>query len=367
MPITVKHTPVGSLGRLALAAGQAQGRQLQAARDLQLTSIALAAENRVAPLRRATGDRAFALQRAGAAQVARERPDTLIQQKRLLRSVAEAKTAGIYEPAQISRMEILANLGDEKGVMSLLRTASQPTLRRRRIQEELTAVDDLQRSNVAQVQEQLDVVNNRLGQRFLPETQQFLRENPRFADEETTELLAQQGQLGDLLAKSIAQTERMKKGLRLGLTLQEQISFKSKQEAQQEKRTAEELKREVARTKASGELSDKQAIAIDTIRNQEKEQRVNIGRQIASLRKELVPFEDENEEETAERVAPINTQIRQLELQRVTSFGREKERVGKLLTQGRGGVVPTLTDSTGQRWRFTGRYRNNKPVYEVIE
>ena len=131
MPITVRHGAVGALGQLAVQAGQARGQEIRLGRGIQLSNMIFASGERGADVaaNRAEkeADRAFALQRAGAAQIARQsnEPDATLHRQKLRQTVDEAKASGIFDPRQIKQMQIFADLGDDQAIRSLL--AQPPT------------------------------------------------------------------------------------------------------------------------------------------------------------------------------------------------------------------------------------------------
>ena len=372
MAITVKHTPVGALGRLAVQAGQARGQQVRMSRDIQLTQIAMAAEDRVAAIGMAAQDRSFALQQAAATQMAKKRPITREDRSRkqeLRRAVSQAKTAGVYTPAQIKQMQIFADMGDAGAVRSILGKLDRPSARRVEIQEQLGALEEFSRGDIAGVQPQLNEINKQLSLRFTPQAQQFLRENPKFAEPEIKELLDQQQQLEAQVTEAKERIAGRKQLLQLGLTIPEQMAFEARQEAQLTKQEESQLRRLERQAEKVTKITDVEELAIDTMRDREKERRSNIGREISRLSKDLAPFAKEKEKDTEERIKPIQEQIRQLELERIASFGMEKNAVETFLrSRGPTDLKKVVTDATGQRWRFTGRYREDgKPIYEVIE
>ena len=50
MAITVRHTPIEALGKLALQAGKVRGQEIKMGRDIQLLSIMKASEERGADI-----------------------------------------------------------------------------------------------------------------------------------------------------------------------------------------------------------------------------------------------------------------------------------------------------------------------------
>lgn len=373
MPITVRHTPVSALGQLAVLAGQARGQQLQMGRDIQLTGLAMAAEDRAAAVGMAARDRTFAIQQAAASQMAKQRatkPDDLMQRKRLRQFVSEAEATGIYKPAQIKQMQIFAKLGDAQAVRTIAGKLPTIPARQQELQRQSTAVAEIGKSEIAELQKQLDAVNNKLGKRFTPGTQRLLRERPEFMETvspDVQELLAQQQQLQEQIGTVGERTARMGQMLQLGLAVPEQMALESRREAQvvkQEETEQRQLERQIRET---GKLTDREELAVDVMRDQERDRRTIIGREITHLSKDLPMFEGEDAGEHTERIGPVQAQIRQLELERVASFAREKTRLTEFLGRDKKTITQVVTDSAGQQWRFTGRYRNGKPIYEAIE
>ena len=379
MPITVRQSLAGLVGQLAVQAGQVRGRQLQMARDFQLTSLMRAAQERGADVaaRRVERerDRVFAIQRAGAAQIARQRPvepDILAQRQRLKQFVSEAEAAEIYEPAQLKQAQIFANLGDTRMVQSILGKLPQPTARRRELEEQLTAVTEIGRRETSELQKQLDIVTSKLDKQFTPATQRLLRERPEYMETvspDVQESLALQQQLGGQIAAIRGRTATMGQRLELGLSIPEQMAFETRQEAQLARQEDIEHKRILQQAREAGELTEREELAIDVMRDRERDIRTAINKEISRLAATLAPFEDEADDpdKHAERIKPVQEQIRQLELERVKSFASEKRQVEEYLRRDKKAMTPIVTDATGTRWRFTGRYRNGKPLYEEIE
>ncbi len=368
MPITVKQAIPGVLGRLAVRAGQARGRQISAAQDIQFTEMALAAQDRAAAIGMAGRKRTFAIQEAAATDMARRRPaepDMLAQQQKLRRMVSEAKAAGIYDPAQIKQAQIFATLGDTQGVRSILSKLPQETVRRQELEQQLKAVTEIGTSEISELQKQLDAVNKQIP--FTPGTRQLLRERPEYMETitpEQQELLALQQQLEGQIAAIKDRTTQMGKLLQLGLAIPEQLAIERQREAQLSREKETQQRRLERQT---GGLTERQELAIDIIRDQYVDRRKTIDRETTRLSKDLAPYEDESERETAKRIGPIQEQIRLFGLQKIALEANEKRDIANFLGGGKRAVTPIVTDATGQRWRFTGRYQNGKPLYEEIE
>lgn len=375
MPITVRHTPVGALGKLALLAGRARGRQISAAQDLQFTSMAMAAQNQAAQIGVAN-NRTFAMQRAGANRIVKQRPvgpTTLETQRKLRRTVAEAQSAGIYSPAQIKQLEIFANLGDESGVRSLLGKLPQETARRRELGAQLEAVTKISQGSIADTQRQLDVVNEQLGLRFTPEMQELLRANPALldtVDPEIQDLLSQQERLEQQGTAIQTRATRTQQLIRMGISIPEQMTLEGRQQEKISKEEAARQKRLIEQVKEAGKLTDLEELAIDEIQAKGKSRRAATTKSIVSIRRGFGQLEDESDEDYEARIKPLQAQIRMLELNNVKSFGTEKLEIEVLLKRNRGtnDFAPLVTDATGQQWRNTGRRdANGEPLYEVVE
>ena len=376
MPITVRQAIPGVLGRLAVMAGQARGRQLQAGRDIQFTQMALAAQDRAASMRAAASDRAFAMQRAAATQMARQRPaEPGLQERRrkARRFVSEAEAADIYDPRQIKQMQIFADLGDEKAVRSIAGELPPVTARRQEIRQQLEAVTKIGQRDVSAIQQQLATVNEQLGQKFDPSMQRYLRENPEFMAQFTTpeiqKLMSQQQQLEEQVAEVRERTVRTGQLLQLGITVPEQMAFEARREAQIEKQEMAQQRLEIQRAGKIGGLTERQELAIDVIRDRERDGRVAMGREIERLSKDLAPFTDEKEKEHAKRIISVQTEIRLLELRRTASHASEKMQIEEFLkTRQKKTYVAgqIITGADGRQYRFT-RYLNGKPMVEEIE
>jgi len=376
MPITVRQAIPGALGRLAVMAGQARGQQLQASRDIQFTQMALAAQDRAAARQEAASNRAFAMQRAAATQMAKQRPVTpdLQERRRKLRQfVSEATAADIYDPRQIKQMQIFADLGDKKAVESIASELPPVSVRRQEIQQQLKAVTKMGQRDVSAIQQQLAAVNEQLGQKFDPSMQQYLRENPEFMAKFTTpeiqKLMTQQQQLEEQTAAVRERTIRMGQMLQLGLTVPEQMAFEARQEAQIEKQEAVQQRLELQRAGKVGGLTEREELTISMIRGRERDGRIATSKEIERLSKDLAPFTDESEKDHAERIIPVQTEIRLLELRRTASHASEKKQIEEFLKAGQKKTYVAgqiITGADGRRYRFT-RYLDGKPMVEEIE
>ena len=382
MPIVVRQAIPGVLGRLAVRAGQARRQQLQMDRDIQFTQIALAAQDRAAAIGAAARDRAFAMQRAAATQIARQRPavpDARQQRQRLRQFVSEAKAADIYDPAQIKQMQIFADLGDEGAVRSIAGRLPPVSARRRELEEQAQTVAEIGKRDVSAIQQQLAAVNEQLGQKFEPPMQRYLRENPefmaRFTSPKIQELMAQQQQLEEQIAAVRERTIRTGRMLQLGITVPEQRAFEMKQRAELERQEAARQRRLAQQVGRVGGLTEREELAVDVIRDRERDKRTAIGREITRLSKGLAPFEDESESDQLKRIGPIRTEIRMLELRQTASHANEKMQIETFLrrdekTTGRPekfirGTI--YTNTAGQRARFMGYDETGQPLMDLVE
>ncbi len=381
MPIIVRQALAGTLGQLAVRAGQVRGQQLQMDRDIQLTSIALAAQDRMTAMSTAAQDRdrTFALQRAAATQMARQRPaepETLKRRIDLQKFVSEAEETGIYESSQIKQAQIFADIGDEKSVRAIFGKLPEPTA----LQQQFKAVTEIGQTETEELQRQLDALNIRLEKRFTPGTQRLLRERPAYMATiapDMQEALAQQQQLEEQISAVQQRTTRMGQFIQMGISIPQQMAIEARRKTELARQEEVAQRRLVQQTRAKGELTERDELVIDELRDREKEQRVMMDREIARLSRDLAPFQNEEagDKDYIERVTPINTQIRQLKLDQVASFAREKEQVENFL---RGGVKrkqPTggyvkgriYTNAVGQRARFIGYDVTGKPLVELME
>lgn len=382
MPIVVRQALPGVLGRLAVRAGRARGQQLQMARDIQFTQIALTAQDRAAAVGAAARDRAFAMQRAAATQIARQRPaEPGLQDRRrkARRFVSEAKAADIYDPAQIKQMQIFADLGDEKAVRSIAGELPPVTVRRRELEKQAEVVAEIGKRDISTIQKQLAAVNEQLGEKFAPSMQQYLRGHPEFMEKFTTpkiqELMSQQQQLEEQITEVTERTAGMGRMLQLGITVPEQMVFEQRQEAALERQEAAQQRLEIQRTRGIGGLTKREELTIDIIRDRALGDRTAIGKEIERLSKGLAPFEDESEKEHLLRTGPIRAEIQLNELKITASHANEKKQIEVFLrggggTQGRpekfvAGVI--YTNAAGQRARFTGYDETGQPILDVMD
>ena len=382
MPITVRQAIPGVFSRLAVMAGQARGRQLQAGRDIQFTQIALAAEDRAAAIGAASRDRAFAMQRAAATQIARQRPavpDARKQRQELRRFVSEAEAADIYDPAQLKQMRIFADLGDEGAVRSIAGRLPPVSAKRLELREQAENVAEIGKRDVSAIQQQLAAVNEQLGQKFAPSMQRYLRENPEFMEKFTTpkiqELMSQQQQLEEQVAAVRERTIRTGQLLQLGISVPEQMEFERRQEAELVRRGEAEQRRLIQQTRGIGGLTKREELTIDMIRDRALEDRTAIGKEIIRLSKGLVPFTDESESDHAKRIGPIQEEIRIEELKIAALHANEKRQIEEFLRGGGGTQGPPktyikgtiYTNAAGQRARFTGYNAAGQPLMDLVE
>lgn len=245
MPITVRHTPVGAIGRAAVAAGRARGSQLQAERDIQLTSIALAVQSQRWAIesreREGAADRAFAMQQAAAAQMARRRPvtgDALAGRQQLRRTVTEAKATGIYSPVQIKQMELFSSLGDVSGMRSILGRVEKPlvlreTARRRELTAQTTAIEEKKQALLEPQYRELADIEAELSKRYpRRESWKTLAENPSLIPEHLREKFTAMLKRRPELTKNILDIEKgalpVLRGLREGKTVAQQQALRLK-------------------------------------------------------------------------------------------------------------------------------------------
>jgi hypothetical protein len=235
MPITISHTPIGALTQLAIISGKARAQELTTARDLQLTQIALEAQGRAAQ------SGAFGLQRAGARQIAERRPATqeVVQRRIDLKGfVSKAKSAGIYDPAQLKQAEIFAEIGDESAVRSILGelprpvAAPAPTARQRELQRQSDVLKQTSDAQRQAINAQLDAINKRL-QNYTPGMQQLILERPELqktVEPEIVELISQKQNLLDSANALNNTLGKMQQSLSFGISIPEQIAAEQKSE-----------------------------------------------------------------------------------------------------------------------------------------
>ncbi len=380
MPFVIRHTPVGVLGRLAVKAGQARGQQLQMGRDLQLTSMALAAQSRAEQTAAASRNRAFALQRAGANEFARQRPakpETIDQRRFLNKAVAEANAAGIYEPNQIKQAEIFANLGDTESVRKILGKLPQPTERRRELQTQADVVGAIAQKNIDVVQRRLDSVTDTLNERFNPGMQKVLREDEKImgtVSPEVQELFAQQDRLGKEIEGIQQGAAQRQEALSLGLSVPQQIALGAREQTRLTRAEAAEQRRIDKQLASADKLSSMQRAAITTERQHAREIRSDIDREITLLRREFGQYEDESEDDYAIREQSIRNQIGELEGKKMNSYTEERGAITKIVDQttgkpGKPNYVKgrIYTNAAGKRIRFLGFSENGRPQGEVVD
>ena len=248
MPITISHTPIGALTQLAIISGKARAQELTTARDLQLTQIALEAQGRAAQ------SGAFGLQRAGARQIAERRPATqeVVQRRIDLKGfVSKAKSAGIYDPAQLKQAEIFAEIGDESAVRSILGelprpvTAPAPTARQRELQRQsdvLRQTSDAQRQAIndaiakanANVQKALKETYGHSPETLtsvmkdIQERPELLEEQPEGFGYAVRDAVLQRQELESQLAAMDATTNKVLQSLSFGISIPEQMAAEQK-------------------------------------------------------------------------------------------------------------------------------------------
>lgn len=381
MPIIVKHGATGTLGRIAVQAGQARGRQLQAGRDIQITSMALDAQDRATQMGLAARNQPFRFQRAGAAQMEKRQPDPLMQRRKLRRFVSEAKAAGIYDPVQIKQMQLFADLGDEGAVRSLAARITPETARRQELLSQQKALGEMTRSSVGEIQQQLDAVNKKLGTQFTKGTQQLLRERPEFmasVSSDVQELLAQQQDFEEQIVGVMERATLAQRKIGLGIGFPEQAAIERTRLQRIEQKKALDLKQLIAQNTRTGKLTDTQDLQIDLLRGPERTVRNLISKEISRLREELVPLKGETEisKKYLKRVEPIQTEVKLLMDELIASHGRESAKIESFVLQVTGrekgakaktGPPPFWTTPDGRKLKFSGEYEDGKPQYDVIE
>lgn len=399
MPFVVQHTPVGLLTRLAVEAGQVRRQDIQAQRDIQIQQMAWARAERGADiaarraeqqqaqafaLRRAEQAQTFALQRVGAARIARERPVTekaVIDREQLRQTVLEAKEAGIYRPEQIKQMKIFADLGDAPGVRRVLGNLPRPTARRQELQRQTEVVTQIATGSIKPLQEQLDMVEKQLYERFTPETVQLFRERPEYmetAPEETRELMEQQQQLRDQITQIQQQTAQTQQMLRIGVSIPEQMAARAGREAQVAKILIDEHKRQTA---AATGITQRQKLAIDVVRDARKDERRRINKDITNLDSEMLPFVDregrptESSEDYRQRIEPLRLQKQELENWRMKSENKEKKEIEAILqpevardkTKKKYELNKVYKNSAGTRMRYIGVNEQGQHQFREID
>lgn len=318
MAITVRQAIPGTLGRLAVMAGEARGRQLQAGRDIQFTQMALAAQDRAAAMRVAASDRAFAMQQAAATQRARQQPvtpDTRARQQRLRQFVSEAEAADIYDPAQIKQMQIFATLGDEAAIRSIAGKlprpipAVKPTARQKELMRQSRAVSNITQQTMGSFQQELEDINRQISARYEgADTQQWVEEHPEVIPEKDRkrfqELFTRRRELFVQASQIAQQSEQTQQRLQLGFTVPEQ--------------EYQRLRR----------LSKKQQAKIVAVQRIEKRNQRQIERKIAVEERQLRldPYADPTKENT--RINAVKKRIEKLEGDLKASYRREDEALG---------------------------------------
>lgn len=376
MPIVVRHTPVGAISRAAVMAGQARGRQLQASRDIQLTSMALAAQSQrfaiEARERERAADRAFAIQRAATAQMAKRRPvtgDALARRQQLRQATKEAEASGAYTPIQLRQMKIFADLGDPVGFRSIAGRVEQPSARRQELQRQAVAVGEIAQKNIDVVQRRIDAISTRLGKDFSPEAQQFLRENPQFATPEVQQALNQQRALGEEIVKIQQGAAAKQQALDLGISVSQQMVFGAREQIRLSRTEAAEQKRIDKQIADAEKLTAIQRADISTERRHAKEIRDDYDREIALLRREFGQYEDEDDDDYAVREQSLWNRIAEFEGKKMTSFAEEREAIQRIIGKavGKQEIPTNFTTPDGKRYKFTGRFVDGKPWYEPVE
>jgi len=336
--------------------------------------MALSARSRTAGA--APRDRTFALQQAAAGQMARRRPvgdDTRAARQQLNRAITEAEQADIYDPAQIKQARIFANLDDVESVRRVLGTLPSSTAKRRELQEQMKAVDDMTKQASGEIRQQLNAVNAQL-RNYTEGTQELLLARPEFMETvspETQEALSIKAQLTERLAQVTQQSEEAKRGLQMGITISKQRDIQAEQLADLQRQEGIEQKRLAARAKVAGQLSEKEELAIDLIRDRQDGIRKMIGQQIKRLAGDIEQFEDESDEDFAKRVGPINDQIYTLQNLQSQTYTQEKTAIESFLKDKRPAEAYVkgriYTNSAGYRARFLGYNDAGQPMMDLME
>ncbi|MCK5611417.1 hypothetical protein KAR91_56625 [Candidatus Pacearchaeota archaeon] len=231
MPIRIKYGAVGALGRAAVSAGRAQASQAQASRDIQLTSMAMAAQSRTWEIeargRERVADRAFAMQRAASTGVAR-RPatgDALAERQQLKQAAIDAIGTGVYTPIQERQMTIFANLGDKVGLRGVIGSPPEPSSKQRGLIEQEQAVRDMGVRQTQSFRDRVLQIKADIDERYSAEAQEFLRENPRFIPEDVKELFIEQQTLFNQIEGAEQSIGKSIQGIRLGVPIVDQMKF----------------------------------------------------------------------------------------------------------------------------------------------
>lgn len=388
MPIRIEHGPATLVGRLAaeagLAVGRTRGRERRESRDMQLTQMMLAAQERGADqaAARAARDQAFNLQRSLAARVARQRPvkpQARDQRETMRKAVDEAVQSGIYTPRQITQMKIMSNMGDFGGVQSILRsTPEKPpkpvvvpsTLQERELKRQTGVIKTVAERGITAIQEKLSTLDERrtklLSDRYdTPESRAFVEENPQFMPE----ALRTQLQKIDVARQPLQeQMEGIKQqaGLRtgllnLGMTIEQQLDREAKQRAEARKIAERQQDR-------AGVLSDTQKMGISVIRGKFTRMSKILEAENTRLSAEVPPFKDETPEDHAKRITPIMGQMDLNQKQLFSLFAQEKKEIGQFLQS----FAPkqaqsTITDKQGRRWELVRYDANGQPMYREVK
>ncbi len=375
MPITVRHGDVAQVGKLAVTAGRAQGQAIQAARRASLSQASAAMrERRLETTQRITAsNRQYALQQAAAVQMAKKLPtdsEFVSRRRDLLTAVTEAEKSGIYPPEQIQQMRILASLNDEAKVKSLLAKLPTVSSAAQELKRQRKAFGELTQERLGGLNQELGEVESQLRERYVPGMWDFLRDRPDLIEPKFSKLLARQKELRTEIGVTTERSTQTDTMLRLGMTIPEQMQIEAKQDAARQKADEKGFDREMDLREQRGKLSDIDDLAIDTIRDEERDLRRPVHAEMARLRKELGKFEDESDKEFTERSQGIQNQLQTFTLQLVESHAREKKRLGIFLTSRSAtptGAYPReVKDAQGVRWVYIGQHENGEPNYEEV-
>ena len=370
MAFVVKHGAVGALGRLAVQAGRAKGRQIQAGIDLQITQMALNAQDRKFALEERARDRAFALQQAAASRIAQApaKGNLITTRRQLGTAVRDAERSGIYSPEQIKQMGIFAKLGDTDAVKDVLGVLPETSARRAEIGMQSNALTKIAAAETAALDARFAEVRDSIRPLYdTDEIQDFLRANPEHINPEAREAFKELDAIDQQREETKVRMARAQRFLQLGLTMPEQMALTQ----QAEVRIQREQERGIARADkvagAQGRLTDTDELVLDLIRDKEKDRRRGYQREIARLSKQLERFQKEDDKDFQARVTPIQGQIADLKRLENATHSAELSQIRKYFADRNRGNRPAaiVTDRTGARYKFT-RMVNGKPKYERI-
>ena len=381
MPIKIKYGAVGALGRAAVSAGRAAASQMQASRDIQITSMALAAQSQKwqieAREREGLANRAFAMQQAAAKSIGARRPatgDALAERQQLRRSAAEAKASGIYTPVQVRQMEIFADLGDATGFRGIASRVEKPSSRRTELQKQAIASGTSAQKNIDVLQRRLGEVKERIS-RYSPEARKMFAGDPelfKLAPPEMQGLFAQGQQLEEQIENIRQDTAAKQQLYALGVDTAQQEALGMRKQAQISRSEAAAQARVDKQVTAAGKLSDLQDAKIAVARGHAKEIRVDYGRETTLLQREFGQYEDESDADYKAREQSIWNQLAGIEGKIQASYNEERKEIQKIMDELTSKldkpspvVKQFVTDRQGRRFEFT-RMKDGKPHYRRV-